>query len=270
MNNIPILRTKFNLVRKQNLTPHLIRVTLKCDDVSPFKMCTLGVNNKIFVPPVGVEKVYFSENDPVTGELILPPIEVRPSIRTYTHRAIDIENNLMMIDFVNHGENGPASRWAIHAEIGTEIGVAMKLKSEPLHPTAEWYFLIGDATAIPVISCILEALPADANGIVILETFGKEDELELVKPQNIEIVWLHNKHPEKGSELAENVKMISVPEGCTKFAYVAAEFATVKELRTYFRKELNWSNTELYAYSYWKSGVAEDKSVEERHLEKNS
>lgn len=270
MNTIPILREKFTLVKKENLTPNLIRVTLKGNDVSPYQICTIGVNNKIFIPPVGIDEVHFSETNPETGELILPPLEVRPNIRTYTHRGIDVANNLLIIDFVNHGENGPASRWAMYAKEGAKLGVAMKLKQAPLHPQADWYFLIGDATALPVISCILEALPQNAKGTVLLEVATKEDELEITKPNGINIVWLHNQHPEKGSVLGQQSKKILIPNDCTKFAYIAAEFSTVKELRSYFRKELNWSKDELYAYSYWKSGVAEDKSVTERQEEKNS
>ncbi|MDM1063932.1 siderophore-interacting protein [Empedobacter falsenii] len=264
-----IHRDKFVLENKEWITPHMIRITLK-GDVQPYKNCIIGVNNKIFVPPMGQKKVHFSETNPETGELILPPEEVRPSLRTYTHRGIDVENNHLIVDFVNHGDNGPASSWALHAEIGDELGVAMKLKDAPLHPQADWYFLIGDATALPVISCILEALPKNAKGKVLLEIPTKEDEQLLVKPDGIDISWIYNEHPENGSELVVLAKQIELPSIDSKFAYVAAEFAIVKELREYFRKELEWSPSELYAYSYWKAGVAEDKSTPERQEEKRS
>lgn len=269
MNPPKIHRDKFTLHSKEWITPHFIRITLQ-GDVQPYKDCVLGVNNKIFVPPVGVKKVFFSETNTETGELILPPEDERPSLRTYTHRGIDIENNLLIIEFVNHGENGPASRWALHAEKGDELGVAMKLKDAPLHPDADWYFLIGDATALPVLSCILEALPETAQGKVILEVPTQEDQQQLIKPEGITIEWIYNLHPENGSILAEKVKEIQLPNSTSKFAYVAAEFSTVKSLRNYFRKDLGFSAQELYAYSYWKAGVSEDKSTSERQEEKRS
>lgn len=269
MNPPKIHRDKFILHHKEWITPHMIRIAL-FGNVEPFSQCVVGVNNKIFVPPFGEKLVYFSEPDPETGELILPPENVRPSLRTYTHRGIDLEKNLLFIDFVNHGENGPASRWAIRAEIGDELGVAMKLKDTPIHPESDWYFLIGDATALPVISCILEGLPKDAVGKAIIEVPTTEDTQVLIKPEGVDVIWIYNEHPENGSILADVAKNVQIPSNGSKFAHVAAEFSTVKTLRHYFRKELNWSANELYAYSYWKAGVSEDKSTEERHEEKRS
>lgn len=270
MNKPKIARKEFELVRKEYITPHYIRVTLQCDNISPYAICTLGVNNKIMLSPKGVDRVYF----PTLAENGVDQIPVeehlRPIIRTYTHRYIDLEKNQLQIDFVHHGENGPASAWAIRAEKGDKIGVAMKAQKSELYPQADWYFLIGDATAIPVIASILESLPQDAKGVVLLETPTKEDEQNLQKPEGVTIKWLHNPHPEKGSELAKMAQQQPLPTIKSKFAYVAAEFSTVKELRNYFRKDLGWTKDELYAYSYWKAGVAEDKSVTSRRDEKNS
>lgn len=266
--NLPkIHKDVFILEKKENITPHMIRITLK-GDVHPYKDCVVGVNNKIFIPPVGVKKVYFPEMGVKSDKVHLVADNLRPDIRTYTHRGIDLENNFLIIDFVNHGENGPASCWALHAKIGDKLGVAMKLKNYPLHPQADWYFLIGDATAVPVLSSILEALPTTAQGQVLLEVSSKEDEQNLKKPEAVDIIWLHNPNPEKGSQLAQKAREILIPENQSKFAYIAAEFLIVKALRKYFRNDLDWSINELNAYSYWKAGVAEDKSTVERQEEK--
>ncbi len=270
MKDIKIGRDVFRLVKKEYLTPHFIRVTLQGDDVSPYAVCTPGVNNKIMIPPKGINEVYLPQLNAEGTEWLQPEEHLRPFIRTYTHRGIDCKKNQLIIDFVNHGENGPASAWAVHAQKGDKIGVAMKLHKSELYPAADWYFLIGDATAIPVISTILESLPDYAQGYVILETPTKEDEQLLKKPDGVTITWLHNLHPENGSELAEKARQIRLPESKSKFAYIAAEFSTVKSLRTYFRQQLGWTKEELYAYSYWKAGVAEDKSVTARQEEKNT
>ncbi|WP_395090707.1 siderophore-interacting protein [Vaginella massiliensis] len=270
MNKPNIADKEFELVRKEYITPHYIRVTLQCDDVTPFAGCTLGVNNKIMIPPKGVDKVYFPTIAENGKDFIQAEEHLRPIVRTYTHRYIDVEKNQLQIDFIHHGENGPASAWAINAKKGDKIGVAMKLFKAELYPPTEWYFLIGDATAIPVIASILESLPENAKGIALLETPTKEDEQSLPKPQGIRLEWIHNPHPANGSELAKIAKAKKIPNTSSKFAYVAAEFSTVKELRFYFRKELNWTKEELYAYSYWKAGVAEDKSVSSRQEENKS
>lgn len=250
------------LKEKQYITPHYIRATFTTDDIALFSETTIGVNNKIFIPPAGVKEVYFPEFDLTTGKWLLPDAEVCPKIRTYTHRGINLEKKEMIIDFVAHGENGPASAWITNAKPGDEIGVTMWTAKTDLYPAADWYLLAGDATAIPVLSVILETLPETATGIALIEVNGKEDEQDIFTKANIEIKWIHTPHPEQGSQLAKELREISIPEPeeKTRFGYVAAEFSAVKAIRSYLRNEMFWERYEYYAYSYWKAGVAEDGS----------
>ncbi len=257
-----IVRNIFTFKKRELITPHFIRITLS-GDVTNYLNCSVGANNKLFIPIDGSKEVIFpGEKEEGTF--------VKPAVRTYTHRGIDPEKNEMMIDFVNHGENGPASRWAIKAEVGDPIGVAMKAKETTLFPKADYYFLIGDSTAIPVISVILETLPKEAVGKVILEVPGPLDEQTLVKPEGMEILWLHNSAPENGSEIAPTVRETPLPSTGSTFAYIAAEFSTVKDLRIYFRKELNFPKEALTAFSYWRAGIAEDQSAQQRQQERAS
>ncbi len=263
----PVAQKIFSLKNKEFVTPHYIRITLS-GDVSAFAKTTIGDNNKIFIPPVGVKEVHFPVLDQASHQWIYPAKEVAPFVRTYTHRAIDVEKNELVIEFVHHGENGPASAWALNAAVGDQLGVAMRTKSKELYPqNADWYLLVGDATAIPVLASVLATLPASAKGTCIIEVPTKADEQILNTKAAIDFIWLHNQHSEKGSELAETVKKIEIPQ-TEKFGYVACEFASVKEIRNYLRKDLGWTTNELNAYSYWKAGVAEDKSVADRQKEK--
>lgn len=82
---------------KEYITPHYIRVTLT-GDVADFANTTLGDNNKIFIPPKGVQKVYLPQIDSETKLWIHPPTAVAPYVRTYTHMGIDLEKrNLQLI-----------------------------------------------------------------------------------------------------------------------------------------------------------------------------
>lgn len=262
----PIVQGEFIVKSKQYITPHYIRVILT-GEVDIFEEAVLGDNNKVFIPPSGVSKLHMRRFDSDKNEWILPPKDVLPIMRTYTHRNIDLEKKELTIDFVNHGKSGPASAWAIEAKPGCQIGVAMKLNKKQLVPKTNWYLLVGDATAIPVLSVILESLPSTAKGICIIEVHGKEDEQELKTKAKIDFNWIHNPTPEKGSTIIKKVKEVNIPEA-NKFGYVACEFSSVKEIRNYLRKDLNWHSKELYAYSYWKRGVSENDSANERLKEK--
>lgn len=263
------IRAELTVSRKEYITPHYIRIYLTGKEIPLFDNTTKGVNNKILVPPAGVNKIHFPEFDYEKMEWNHPPEEVRPTIRTYTHRGIDLKKNEIWIDFVAHGDEGPASAWALRADKGDVLGVMMHDGKTALYTEADWYLLVGDATAIPVIGAILEDLPETAEGVCILEVHGEEDRQELFTKAKIRFVWVYNPLPQEGSQLAALVKEEILPKE-NRFGYVAAEFSAVREIRTYLRKENQWKKEELYAYSYWKSGVAEDKSTRERQQEKES
>lgn len=263
---VTIVQEVLTLKRKTYLSPHYLRLVFT-GKVETFREATLGDNNKIFVPPQGQDKVHLKTWDAQAGDWVLPPEEVRPIIRTYTLRALDLEQREMTIDFVDHGDEGPASRWAQNVRPGGELGVAMKLHKKELFPVVDHYVLVGDATAIPVLGVILEQLPPTARGHCLIEVHGPEDELPLETRAQIDFGWLHHPTPGKDSPLVERVKGLSLPQG-NRFAFVACEFASVKEIRQYFRKEKGWTKEELYAFSYWKRGAAEDQSAVARREER--
>lgn len=264
--NLNTIRAALTVSRKVYITPHYIRVYLTGEQVPLLNNTTVGINNKILIPPTGLQEIHFPEFDYEKMQWKPQPDAVRPVVRTYTHRGIDLERNEVWIDFVAHGDEGPASAWAIHAEAGDVLGVLMREGKTELYPTADYYLLAGDATAIPVLAAILEDLPASAKGVCILEVQGPEDEQVLATKAAIKFIWLHNEHPQAGSRLADVVKEQALPSD-SKSGYIAAEFTSVKEIRRYLRKDLLWKPEELDAYAYWKAGVAEDKSVMERRAE---
>lgn len=267
MQSFKTIQAALTVSRKEYITPHYIRIYLTGEEVPLFANTTVGVNNKILIPSKGVHKIHFPEFDYEKRQWYPMPEEIRPTVRTYTHRGIDLKNNELWIDFVAHGDEGPASAWAIAAKEGDVLGLLMKDGKTALYAKAANYLLVGDATGIPVLSAILEDLPETAKGTCIIEVHGKEDEQHLQTKARIHFIWLHNNLPQNGSRLAEIVKQQSLPE-TSRSGYVAAEFSSVKEIRHYLRKEKGWAPEELYAYSYWKAGQAEDKSSTERHKEK--
>lgn len=262
----PFIRAAFTVVRKEYITPHYLRIFLTGDSVSEIADTTVGINNKIIIPPAGMTNFEMPVMNPETKSLQYSDSDAVPVIRTYTHRGIDLDKNEIWIDFVVHGDEGPASAWAMDAKPGDALGVMMKRGKRELYSPVENYVLVGDATAIPVISAILEDLPATAKGVAILETYDENEEIRIETKAAVEIIWIHNSNPQKGSKIASLLKAQKLPQ-TNRFAYVAAEFSTVKEIRNYLRKEQSWSRDELYAYSYWKSGVAEDRSVGDRRGE---
>lgn len=102
----------------------------------------------------------------------------RPPFRTYTTRYVRNDRAEVDVDMVAHDVLGPASAWIADAAIGDEVlifapttahsGVSYGIDFVPPARTED-ILLAGDETAAPAIAVILEQLPRDARGVVVLE-----------------------------------------------------------------------------------------------------
>ncbi|SFS04199.1 NADPH-dependent ferric siderophore reductase, contains FAD-binding and SIP domains [Microbacterium sp. cf046] len=112
------------------------------------------------------------------------PEEDRPPFRTYTTRRVRNAEHEVDIDMVAHDVLGPASAWISRASVGDEVlilapttahtGVSYGIDFVPPAHT-ENLLLAGDETAAPAIAVILEQLPPEATGIVVLEIPHEDD-----------------------------------------------------------------------------------------------
>jgi NADPH-dependent ferric siderophore reductase len=93
-------------------------------------------------------------------------------MRTYTIRRLRDDPAELDVDFVLHGETGPATRWAMHARPGDLLQIAAPNAEFRADPGGyEWrpppqlarLILFGDETALPAISGILDALAASSS-----------------------------------------------------------------------------------------------------------
>ncbi|SFB84751.1 NADPH-dependent ferric siderophore reductase, contains FAD-binding and SIP domains [Flexibacter flexilis DSM 6793] len=246
------------------LTPHYIRIVLEGEGVANFEHARVGDNNKIIVP------------ETPTSPIVLPDFSRggrggasgggnRPIVRTYTLRALDLANKLMTIDFVAHGDNGPASRWAMQAKAGDQLGVLMKVKDKQLFAVADWYCLVADHTALPVVSVILEQLPASARGKAIIEVHSPDDVLPLQKPENVEIIWTFNAEAGAKTTLPAFLSQENWADYAgSKFVFAAAEQSAIAVIQQLLRNNTALERHEWQTYSYWKYGQSEDTSSEER------
>lgn len=244
------MRAILSVKEKIYLTPHYIRMILEGEDLSIFSEARVGDNNKIIVPQnnMPIDLLHFE----------------RSALRTYTLRNLDLQKNLMTVDFVGHGENGLASKWATHAQPGDELGVLMKVRNKALFLSADWYLLAGDHTALPVISVILESLPNDAKGKVILEVHSVEDVMDLQKPEGIEIIWKFNNQPGTTSTLLAYFKPLLFSNSGSKFIFAAAESVAISEIQQILRDTSGLRREEWQAFSYWKYGQAEGSNLKKK------
>ena len=264
---VKIAKEKFILRKKEFVTPHLIRVYLENNDVSFFEDTTLGGTCKLLFPPLGIRDIHYAEYDEMNKKWVSPSDKFKPVSRTYTLRNIDAANNQVVIDIANHGLNGPGSRWANEAKIGDRIGVSMKSKKKDLAPKTDFILLAADLTGLPAISTIIESLSANTKGIVCVEVPTENDIHTIETKANLEFKWIINPEVGNGTALHTLVKKQNLPkrkEG-KRFAYIAGESKSVKEIKSFFKDDLEWKKDEFYCTSHWKAGKAEKNALENCH-----
>ncbi|MBT2596136.1 siderophore-interacting protein [Arthrobacter sp. ISL-72] len=234
----------------------------------------------------------------------------RGFIRSYTVRAIRTaaQGPEIDIDFVLHsagegtsvtdghstadGHSGPGSEWAAGAAIGMDAVIigpdvtAITGATAPGETGIRWeprgtahVLLVGDETAVPAISSILETLPANISGHAFLEVPDPEDFQSISTPSSVLITWLARATTDspRGALLEAAVRSTMVPAGSTTapvrntngrdtnggdayggdtYAWVAAEAATVKALRRYLVDEAGLDPKRSEFRAYWSLGKA--------------
>jgi NADPH-dependent ferric siderophore reductase len=181
----------FEVVRSEQLTPHLIRVVMGgegFDAFTPNQFADAYV--KILFVTDGVDVNALPQPLTLDSFNVLP-VEKRPIIRTYTVRRVDAARREISVDFVVHGEHGVAGPWAAAATPGQPAYLTSPNGGYAPDPAADWHLLAGDEAAIPAIGAALEALPDNAIGKVFIEVAGPEDEIALSAPAGVEVSWIY-------------------------------------------------------------------------------
>ena len=282
--------------RVQRLSPSFVRVTLTGPDLHTFGVA--GDDQRI-------KLVLHRDGQPFEDLLASPawyesylamPADRRPYLRTYTVRAARPELGELDVDLVRHGvedgHGGPATRWAAAAAPGDAIvvlgadrpgtGRSWGVEWSP-QPEATRLLLVGDETAVPAVSAVLESLePAGRRVIAVLEVRGAADVLDLRLPAGVQVRWTARGGRPRGELLAPAVETaladlgISAPapgpepEDCDPdllwevpqvratgecFAWLAGEAVMVRQLRRRLVGELGVPRTSVAFMGYWRQGA---------------
>ncbi len=199
------------------------------------------------------------------GRPVYKPGAVKPLVRTYTVRAYEAGEGALDIDFVLHGDEGPASAWAARVKPGNRIGIAVR--SVKILPQADWYLFAGDHTALPAIASMLEQLESHAKGLALIEVPDEREEQVIQHPAGIVVSWLHRGSAPAGKSnlLIDAVRELTVPATGSRYVWLAAESTETKAMRELITRQTVLQAHELHAVGYWRLGVDEDVYHDMRH-----
>lgn len=237
------------------LTPHMIRVTFHGEELAGFAPDCAGAHCKIVLPAIGQSREDFARQ-----------LEdgVGLTRRTYTVRHYRPDALEMDVDFVDHGDEGPASAWANRAEPGSFCGFAGPSQPKITEFKADWYLVAADMSALPVAAATLEAMPRDAKGVAIMEVTSEADVQEIDLPSGVTCHWLIQSDPHVRSDAQEKfMRELEWPDGRLQTC-IAGESMTIRAIRDFLHKERQVPPTDTYISGYWKIGLVEDQHQEQR------
>lgn len=118
-------------------------------------------------------------------------------LRTYTIRAFRPATLEVDVDFVLHGDTGPAGPWAAGCTAGDRM---VMIAATPGHPVSDiaWspppgagrMLIAADETAVPAVAGILASLPSSAAPTVVVEVPTPDDRFDVPAPPGTRITWL--------------------------------------------------------------------------------
>ncbi|MEJ0037004.1 MAG: siderophore-interacting protein [Gammaproteobacteria bacterium] len=125
-------------------------------------------------------------------------------------------------------------------------------------PTAQWFLLVGDDSAIPAIATILESLPASAVARVFIEVVDRDDEIEIPAHPHTTITWLHRGPDARhaGGPLEASLRNYDMPAGSGR-VYVACESGAMRRIRSLLLTDKTISREHLVSRGYWKLGAVD-------------
>jgi NADPH-dependent ferric siderophore reductase len=250
-----------HVVSTERLSPHLVRIHARGDDLAAFRESPHTdryVKITFARPELGLEPPY----DLAALRENLPPEDL-PVTRTYTVRAVD--GDQLTIDFVVHGDEGLAGPWAARAQPGDRLVVSSPGGGYAPDPAAAWHLFAGDESAIPAIAAALEALAPDATGVAFLEVQTADEQLDLVTPAGVRIVWVHRGAAEAGATpvLADAVGDWHLSDGRGQ-VFAHGERESMKALRDIVFGRWGLARDQVSLSGYWAYGRTEDRFQAEK------
>ncbi len=244
--NHEIRRRCLEVLRVTELTPRMRRITLGGPELQGFT--SLGTDDHI--------KLLFAETPEQQQALDAGGLGrdggVRPTMREYTPRRIDLVANELDIDFVLHGD-GPASTWAAQAAPGQVLNIAGPRASMVVPDIFDSYLLIGDETAIPAIGRRLEELPAGRQVLAVIQIEDDQERQPLPNQAQVEVIWV-----KREENLLALVEGLTLPQG-RLYSWVALEKSLTRQAKALLLAK-GVAEDALKAAAYWRAdGTADDE-----------
>jgi NADPH-dependent ferric siderophore reductase len=231
----------------------MVRVTFAGPDLEGLTVDHPAASVRLLLPSPGAQELVMPSWN---GNEFLLPNGRRPTIRTFTPRRVDPEALELDLEIVVHGA-GVASEWAEAAEPGDRAAISGPGRGYALDRDAPAFLLAGDETAIPAISQLLEALPAETPVAVHIEVAHPDARVALSDHPRATVEW-GDLPPgaSPGDTLVAAVRGADLDPGTR--VWMAGEAAAVQRIRRHLFEDRGLARAQASVRGYWKHGRSAD------------
>ncbi|HWM34104.1 MAG TPA: siderophore-interacting protein [Pseudolysinimonas sp.] len=250
----PFSLRRASVTAARTVVPSIVRITLAGPELAGFASLGPTDHVKLFLP------------DPATGVLTMPeatedgmrrPAGAGPIIsRDYTPLGVHVApdgGTTLDLDFVLHGDEGPASAWAAQAAAGQELGIGGPRGSRLAPVGIGRLLVVADETALPATRRWLGLIPAS---VPVTALFDVADETVAGyfegADARVDAEWLYRE--DDAGQLEEALRSLGPIDDDT-YVFMAGEATTLIPLRRYLRRELGLPADQVAASGYWKRGI---------------
>ncbi|MFD5463428.1 siderophore-interacting protein [Kitasatospora sp. NPDC127059] len=260
--------TFVEVVAVERITPRTARIVFEADALADAVGDMPDQQLKLCFPRPGQREPLLpaGQDDPMgwyQAYLAIPEAE-RPVLRSFTLRRRHPGTRRIEVDFVLHGDTGPAAAWALRAAPGDRLGLVgpSALYAPPVPLTeaataADWVLLAGDETALPAIATLLEALPAGVRAYAWIEVADRAERQELPTRADLAVEWLYRDGAAPGAPLTRAFRDAALPGG-RPFAWLAGEAGAVRAVRRCLVEERGVPKESIDFTGYWRHRLTQD------------
>lgn len=210
---LPMLLEEIEVTAVERISPTFVRVEFGSAALADFGVAGRLYDQRLkLIFPDGDHPLpsFEGADESWLGTWMERPVAERGHMRTYTVRSVrgTGPDTRLVIDFIVHeGEVGPGGAWGARAKVGDRLVTLAPRRGaefggiEFVPGDASTLLLVGDETAVPAISAILEQLDPTARGAVFLEVPVADDVQTLEHPESVTIEWFPREGAPRGVAL---------------------------------------------------------------------
>ena len=175
-------------------------------------------------------------------------LSTKDKIRSYTVWNIDTDKGTIDMAVATES-NGPGAQWATQCKVGDQLYFAWHKGKFLVDDTADSYLMIGDLSSLAHLYEIKRNLPEDKIVKSIIYHQNTQDLFPDIDGANPFTFTQLPQNP--GSALIQHIDALIPGMEGNKLVYIAGDSRVCVTLSQYFRKDLQWSNSQLKVKPFW-------------------